>query len=617
MPPRKAGADQRYKEFKIVAFYDEAQKHRLVCGTRGDHAVAGRLMRREAARIRLDLADEKVGNVDGSPWIRNEVQRQCLPLDALGLDFYHLRENVQKARREIYGEDDEAGQQWLGDLLHVFKHEGYEAAWQSLLEWRAGLRRGKRKAADRLLNYVSERREMIRYPEFVEKGWQIGSGPTEATCKTLTARLKGSGMRWDADNAEALMALEALTQSGQWEVYWQTQLRRRGRGVDRGRPVRVYGSLSGQPGGCREDHGSGRAIEDGPAHGRLRAHGTGVGGLPRRLDMKTTVAVYDTKPYDRESFARVAGADAIDWRFLEFRLGPGTAHAALGAQAVCVFVNDEAGREVLEELAGLGVRLLALRCTGFNKVDLPAARELGLPVTRVPNYSPYSVAEHTVALILALNRKLHRAFGRVREHNFSLAGLEGFDLHGKTAGVIGTGRIGRIVAELLKGFGMRVLGYDAFPDPEWAARHGIAYTDPRTLARESDVVTLHLPLTPETRHLVRRDTLDLMKPGAMLVNVSRGQLIDTKALIRALKSRRLGGVALDVYEEEEGIFFEDLSGQVLEDDVLTRLLTFPNVLITAHQAFLTREALHDIASTTVENVKRLTAGEPFLEGTSL
>ena len=167
--------------------------------------------------------------------------------------------------------------------------------------------------------------------------------------------------------------------------------------------------------------------------------------------MKTTVAVYDTKPYDRESFARVAGADAIDWRFLDFRLGPGTAHAALGAQAVCVFVNDEAGREVLEELAGLGVRLLALRCTGFNKVDLPAARELGLPVTRVPNYSPYSVAEHTVALILALNRKLHRAFGRVREHNFSLAGLEGFDLHGKTAGVIGTGRIGRIVAETPEG----------------------------------------------------------------------------------------------------------------------------------------------------------------------
>lgn len=225
LPPRKSGADQKYKEFKIVAYYDEEQKNRIVSGTRGDHTVAGRLMRREAARIQLDKADEKIGNVDGSPWIRNEVKRQCLPLDALGLDFYHLKENAQKTRREVYGEDDETGQQWLSDLLHVFKHEGYERAWESLLEWRAGLDLGKRKAADRLLNYASERRDMIRYPEFKEKGWQIGSGPTEATCKTLTARLKGSGMRWDADNAEAIMALEALTQSGQWEVYWRTHLR--------------------------------------------------------------------------------------------------------------------------------------------------------------------------------------------------------------------------------------------------------------------------------------------------------------------------------------------------------------------------------------------------------
>jgi D-lactate dehydrogenase len=227
------------------------------------------------------------------------------------------------------------------------------------------------------------------------------------------------------------------------------------------------------------------------------------------------------------------------------------------------------------------------------------------------------VAEHTVALILALNRKLHRAFGRVRDQNFSLAGLVGFDLHGKTAGVIGTGRIGRIVAEILKGFGMRVLCFDAFPDPQWAATHGVVYTDPQSLARESDVLTLHLPLTPETKYLVRRETLELMKPGAILVNVSRGHLIDTSALIAALKSKRLGGVALDVYEEEEGVFFEDLSGQILADDVLARLLTFPNVLITAHQAFLTREALQDIAGTTVENIRRLTAGEPFLEGTQL
>jgi len=225
LSPRKVGADQRYKEFKIIAFYDETQEHRLVCGTRGDHEVAGRLMRREAARVRLDLADEKVGNVDGSPWIRNEVHRQSLPLDALGLDFYHLGENAHKARREIYGEDDEAGKNWVGDVLHRFKHDGYEGVWQGLLKWRVGLRRGQREAADRLLSDVNERREMIKYPEFLAKGWQIGSGPTEATCKTLTARLKGSGMRWDSGNAEAIMALEALTQSGQWDLYWRTQLR--------------------------------------------------------------------------------------------------------------------------------------------------------------------------------------------------------------------------------------------------------------------------------------------------------------------------------------------------------------------------------------------------------
>jgi D-lactate dehydrogenase len=333
--------------------------------------------------------------------------------------------------------------------------------------------------------------------------------------------------------------------------------------------------------------------------------------------MNTTVAVYDTKPYDRHSLARIENAETIDWRFLDFRLSRDTAHAASGAQVVCVFVSDDVGRAVLEKLAGLGVRLVALRCTGFNNVDLSAAKELGLPVTRVPNYSPYAVAEHTVALLLALNRKLHRAFSRVRELNFSLNGLEGFDLHGKTAGIFGTGKIGRIVAEILKGFGMRVLAYDPYPSTDWAAGHGVVYTDCESLARESDVLSLHVPLTPETKHMVRRETIALMKPTAILVNVSRGQLIDTAALIQALKSRRIGGVALDVYEEEEGVFFEDLSGQVLEDDVLARLLTFPNVLITAHQAFLTREALNDIARVTVENIRRLAAGQPFIEGTSL
>jgi hypothetical protein len=220
----KAGADQKYKEFKIVAYYDETQEHRLVAGTKGDCNVAGRLMRRQASRIRLDLADEKVGNVDGSPWIRNQTESQCLPLDALGLDFYHLADNVHKARRAIYGEEDAAGKTWAGELLHTFKHEGYEATWERLLSWRSSLRRSQRKAADTLLSYVSERRDMIQYPEFQEKGWQIGSGPTEATCKTLTARLKGSGMRWDPDNAEAVMALEGLMQSNQWQSYWRTQM---------------------------------------------------------------------------------------------------------------------------------------------------------------------------------------------------------------------------------------------------------------------------------------------------------------------------------------------------------------------------------------------------------
>jgi hypothetical protein len=222
LPPKKAGADQGYKEFKIVAYYDETQEHRLVCGTRGDHDEAGRWMRRQASRIHLDLADQKVGHVDRSPWIRNQVRRQSLPLDDLGLDFYHLSENVHKARREIYGDDAESGKQWAGPLLHMVKHDGNETVWKQLLAWR-GERRPGRAAAARLMNSVSERRAMIRYPQFQAKGWQIGSGPSEATCKPLTAGLKGSGMRWDADNAEALMALEALTQSGQWDWYWRSQ----------------------------------------------------------------------------------------------------------------------------------------------------------------------------------------------------------------------------------------------------------------------------------------------------------------------------------------------------------------------------------------------------------
>ena len=330
-----------------------------------------------------------------------------------------------------------------------------------------------------------------------------------------------------------------------------------------------------------------------------------------------TAAVFDTKPYDREPLVRAADGHPVAWRFLEFRLTRETAPLARDAPAVCVFVNDQLDRPCLEALAAQGVRLVALRCTGFNHVDVPAAKGLGLAVTRVPVYSPYAVAEHAVALLLTLNRKIHRAYNRVRELNFSLHGLVGFDLHGKTAGIVGTGKIGRIVAQILRGFGMKVLAYDPFPNREWATAQGVEYVDASSLAGFSDVISLHVPLLPETRHIIRQETIDLMKPGAIVINVSRGALIDTTALIEGLKRGKLGGVALDVYEEEEGIFFEDLSGQVLQDDELARLLTFPNVLITSHQAFLTREALADIARTTVANLTALADGKPFVEGSVL
>ena len=317
---------------------------------------------------------------------------------------------------------------------------------------------------------------------------------------------------------------------------------------------------------------------------------------------KPAIAVFDAKPYDRDYIAHASGADRLDWRFQQFRLDNKTVLAADGAQVVCAFVNDVLNREVLERLAGSGIRLVALRCAGFNNVDLEAAKELGIAITRVPSYSPHAVAEHTIALILALNCKIHRAHNRVREMNFSLSGLVGFDLFGKTAGVLGTGKIGRIVAEILRGFGMRVLAFDAYPNQEWATQNGIEYVEPRT---------------PETDRIVNKDTLALTKPGVILINVSRVCLIHTRALIEALKSGHVGGVALDVYEEEEGIFFEDLSDKILQDDQLARLLTFPNVLVTAHQAFLTQEALSEIARTTVENVLRFVSKQDLLEGTVL
>lgn len=348
--------------------------------------------------------------------------------------------------------------------------------------------------------------------------------------------------------------------------------------------------------------------------GRDRSTGTICLTIPK-FNMTIRTIVFDTKGYDRESLQRAASADQIDWQFMEYRLTAETAPMAKDARAICIFVNDHADRQCLEILASLGVKHLALRCAGYNGVELAAAAKLGLAVTRVPAYSPYAVAEHAVALLLALNRKIPRAANRVRELNFSLNGLSGFDLHGKTAGILGTGKIGRVAAEILRGFGMRVLAYDVLPSVEWAKKYGVEYTDPRTLARESEVISLHTPLTPETYHIVRRETLELMKPGTILINVSRGALIDTKALIEALKSGHLAGVGLDVYEEEEGVFFEDLSGQVLQDDDLARLLTFPNVLITAHQAFLTREALAEIARVTVANLIAGASGRPFLPDT--
>ena len=330
-----------------------------------------------------------------------------------------------------------------------------------------------------------------------------------------------------------------------------------------------------------------------------------------------TVAFYDTKPYDREYFERAPESSRLRRQFHEFRLTTETAASVDGAQAVCVFVNDRLDAPCLQQLHQAGVRLVALRCAGFNNVDLAAAKALGLAVARVPAYSPHAVAEHTVGLLLTLNRKIHRAWNRVREHNFSLAGLVGFDVAGKTIGIVGTGKIGKITAQIFRGFDATVLAFDPAPAPDWARQHGVRYTEFDALLAASDVVSLHLPLTPASRHLLNAETFAWMKPGAFLVNTSRGKLVDTTALIESLKSGRLGGVALDVYEEEEGIFFEDHSGEILQDDELSRLLTFPNVLITAHQAFLTREALSEIARVTTANLLQLETGEPFLAGTAL
>lgn len=331
----------------------------------------------------------------------------------------------------------------------------------------------------------------------------------------------------------------------------------------------------------------------------------------------TTVPFYDAKPYDHLFFTKEAEAAGLSYEFHAFRLSESTAASAVGASAVCVFVNDTIDRACLKALAASGVRLVALRCAGFNQVDLRAAAELGVAVVRVPAYSPHAVAEHAVALLLSMNRKIHRAYNRVREHNFSLNGLVGSDLHGRVAGIVGTGKIGRLTAGILKGFGMEVLAFDPYPDAAWAAESGCAYVPLDELLGRSDVVSLHTPLTPETHYLIDERALAAMKDGAYLVNTSRGGLVDTGALIEALKRRKLGGVALDVYEIEEGVFFEDLSHDVLQDDELARLVSFPNVLVTSHQGFLTEEALSEIARVTTVNLASFMAGEAFLPGTEL
>lgn len=326
-------------------------------------------------------------------------------------------------------------------------------------------------------------------------------------------------------------------------------------------------------------------------------------------ERKIRLAFFDTKPYDQENFDRYKDDYGVDIKYFPVKLSSDTARLASGYDAVCAFVNDEIDAAAADILYRERVELIALRCAGYNNVDLQSVWGR-IHVVRVPAYSPHAVAEHAVALLLTLNRKIHKAYIRTREGNFALSGLAGFDLYGKTAGIIGTGQIGRIAAEIFRGFGMHVLASDPYPNEVWATEKGILYVPLDELFRKSDVISLHCPLTPETRYLVNERTLSIMKKDAMIINTGRGALIDTKALIHALKTNSLGGAALDVYEEEDKYFFEDHSSMVIKDDVLARLLTFPNVLITGHQAFFTQEALTAIATTTLENIRAF-----FLDGT--
>lgn len=321
------------------------------------------------------------------------------------------------------------------------------------------------------------------------------------------------------------------------------------------------------------------------------------------------VAVFSAHQFEKDFFQRGNQTYQQALTFFDAALNEQTAGLACGFEVVCCFVTDHLGSATLEKLKAAGVRLITLRCAGYNNVDLQAAQNLALPVVRVPAYSPHAVAEHAVAMLLSLNRKIHRAYARVRELNFSLEGLIGFDLCGKTIGVIGTGRIGRVFAKIMKGFDCEVIAHDLHPDQSLVKNQTLEYVALDELYRRADVISLHVPLVPATKHLLDAAAFSSMKPGAIVINTGRGALIDASALVGALKSAQLGGAALDVYEEEDGIFFNDVSNQVLQDDVLARLLTFPNVLMTSHQAFFTKEAMLNIVDTTLKNISEFESAQ--------
>jgi len=322
--------------------------------------------------------------------------------------------------------------------------------------------------------------------------------------------------------------------------------------------------------------------------------------------MAYKIAFFGAKPYDIASFDKVNEKYNYDIRYYRGHLNPNNVVLTQDTDAVCIFVNDTADAAVIDAMVDNGVKLLALRCAGFNNV------EGKLPVVRVPAYSPYAVAEYSLALMLSLNRKIHRAYWRTRDGNFSLNGLMGFDMHGKTTGIIGTGKIARILIRLLKGFGMRILAYDLYPDMKFAGEEGISYVSLDELYRESDIISLHCPLTDQTKYMIDKDSIDKMKEGVMIINTGRGQLINTNDLIEGLKEKKIAAAGLDVYEEEGEYFYEDKSDKIIDDDVLARLLSFNNVIVTSHQAFFTKEALHNIAETTLQNIEDFRCHRPLV-----